>query len=115
MTLQKGSCYNGGMPFDVAGETQGASRYDNSFYQHKSTVRLTAIKGVVSLIASEEHLSLDQWNNRTGQHYFCRHCEIARIADRAAKTNIAIIQAALTGLIQDSWTMYKLLSVTKSL
>lgn len=37
---------------------------------------LTAAREAFRLTAGEEHLSLYQWNTRTAQHYFCRHCGI---------------------------------------
>ncbi|MGB1920415.1 MAG: GFA family protein [Candidatus Puniceispirillaceae bacterium] len=76
MTIQKGSCHCGRVRFEVAEDAHGASRCDCSLCRRKGAVMLTAAREAFRLTAGEEHLSLYQWNTRTAQHYFCRHCGI---------------------------------------
>ena len=109
MTIQKGSCHCGRARFEVAEEAHGASRCDCSLCRREAAVILAAAKEVSCPNAGKAHLSLHQENPKPRSIISFGIVNSIAFTAGAANLNMAIIHAALTGLIHDSLLMRRLL------
>lgn len=76
MKTYEGSCHCGRVRFRVTAELTGASECNCSICTKKGILHLIVSPDRFELLSGKEELATYQFNTRTAQHTFCRHCGI---------------------------------------
>ncbi|HSQ02589.1 MAG TPA: GFA family protein, partial [Burkholderiales bacterium] len=76
MKTYEGSCHCGRVRFRVTAELTSASECNCSICTKKGFLHLIVPPDRFELLSGKEELATYQFNTRTAQHTFCRHCGI---------------------------------------